>query len=159
MRPKQTTTRKFVSSLISWSSHGAQLRSSSGVGLLPGGAQRATARNPQPAQLHPVVARNRRGLRRKSSRVQHRIQKIARSVAREQPPCAIRAVRSRRQSQRHHARLRVAERRHGTAPVLPIGIGPPPHPRHLRAMRAQARAKLARNDARIQRCKSSRPRP
>jgi len=42
MRPKHTTTRKFGSNRNSSSSHGAQLRSSSGVGLLPGGAQCAT---------------------------------------------------------------------------------------------------------------------
>ncbi len=41
-RPRHTTTRRFASRPISRSSHGAQLRSSSGVGLLAGGAQRPT---------------------------------------------------------------------------------------------------------------------
>ena len=48
MRPRQTTTRNSVSSFISRSSHGAQLRNSSGVGLFPAArtAPRKVIHNP-----------------------------------------------------------------------------------------------------------------
>ena len=120
MRPRQTTTRKSVSSFISWSSHGAQLRSSSGVGLFPGGAQRAIAVIQSPFSFIPSSRETAFGLRCKPRFMQHRIQKVARSIASERPSRAIRSMRSRRQSQRHHARLRIAERRHRPSPILPV---------------------------------------
>src|SRR5208282_3505476 len=65
-------------------------------------------------------------------------------------------MRTRRQAKSHHARLRIAKRRHRSSPVLPVHIGPPAFPRHLRAMRAQSWAKLARHNSCIQRHKSCR---
>jgi hypothetical protein len=111
-------------------------------------------RDPKPAQLHPIVARNGFRLRREPRLMQHRKQKVARSIASEWPPRAIRSMRSGRQSQSHHACLRIAERWHRPSPILPVHIGPSPRPRHFSAMRAQPGAKLARNDSGIQHCKS-----
>ncbi len=84
--PRQTTTRNCVSNRISSSSHGAQFFSSSFVGLFPGGAHRPTDEIHISAQLHAVVAPRRLRLRGKSHSVQHRIQKIARSIAGKRSP-------------------------------------------------------------------------
>src|SRR6266702_3181567 len=61
MRPRQTTTRRWLSSFSSSSSHGAQLRSSSGVGLLPGGAQRTTELIHMPVSVIPSSREMARG--------------------------------------------------------------------------------------------------
>lgn len=113
--------------------------------------------NPETVEGHAIAARSRFGLRCKSRSVQNRIQKIAGAVAGKRPSGAIRAVCTRRQPQRQNPRLRIAKRRHGTAPVLPIGIGAAAFCGNLRAVRPQPRAKFAGDDARIQRLKSCGP--
>ena len=106
--------------------------------------------DPQVSEFHAVVAGDGFRFRGKASFMQHRKQKIARSVAGEGPPGAVGSVCPRRQAQRKHARPLIAERGHRLAPVLPIGIGAAADTSHFGAVFAQPRTTLARNDSCIQ---------
>ena len=85
-------------------------------------------------------------LRSKARAIECRIQEIARRVAGERTPGAIAPVRAGREADEHHAGIGIAERRHGFPPIRLVGIGAAFLARNLRAVGAQLRAALARND-------------
>src|SRR5262245_31009171 len=64
-------------------------------------------------------------LRSDTNLVQHRIHKIARTIACERPARAVGTMRARRQAQNQDARIGIAEPRHRLAPILPIQIRSP----------------------------------
>src|SRR5665213_1425447 len=59
-------------------------------------------------------------------------------------------MRARSKPQRQYARLLIAKRRYRLAPVLPVGVSTPPHPRNLHAVFAQSRAVIAGNNLSVQ---------
>ena len=85
-------------------------------------------------------------LRGEARRVEGTVQKVARTVAREDTSRAVRPVGSRRQSNQQQSCLRIAERRNGPAPVFPVSIGLALDGRHPPAVLEETRAALARYD-------------
>ena len=89
-------------------------------------------------QSIPTILRT--GLIRESRGVQRLVQKIARAVAREHAPRAIRSVRGRSQSQDKQLRVGIAEARHAASPIIPFAVCPPLLPRHFLTVLHQPRA-------------------
>ena len=73
--------------------NGAQRASSPGVGRLPGGTQRQAFVTYAPGSAEAVVPRARGRLRREAGAVQRGVEEVARAVAGEHAPGAVRAVR------------------------------------------------------------------
>ncbi len=96
-------------------------------------------RDAQPVQTHSILQRVSERLRREARCVQHRIEKISRSIAGERSARAIGAMRARSQSQRQHARARIPERRNRFSPIGIVGIGSTSNPRDLSAVCPQSR--------------------
>ncbi len=96
-------------------------------------------RDAESVQTHSILQRMRQGLRREACSMQHRIEKISRSISGEGTTRAIGAVRAWSQAQRQYARVRVAERRNRFSPIGVVGIGSPPDPRDLGAVGPQPR--------------------
>ena len=90
-------------------------------------------------QLLAVAARLAVGLRRESGFIQRPIQKIARAVAGKHASGPVAAMRRRRQTNNEHPRPRIAERRNGSPPVVPLPICAPLNLGHVAAVRSQAR--------------------
>ena len=132
IRPRQTTTRRFLSSAISSSSHGAQLRSSSGRWLVARRSAACHRRNPKSVEFHAIVARVRARKRSKARFVQDRIEKISRTVAGEGPTGSVGAMRAGSKSQCKNTRTGISERGHRAPPVLPFGVGASSNPRNSR---------------------------
>ena len=126
------------------------MRSSSGVGLLAGGAQRTTALIHSPVSLMPSSRETALGCEAKPASWSTGNRKSPEPSPVKRPPGAVGAVRAGRQAERQHARLLVAEGGHGLAPVLPVRIGAAADAGHLGAVRAQPRAAIAGHDSCVQ---------
>jgi hypothetical protein len=101
--------------------------------------------------LEAIVAPNGSGLIRKARSIERRVEKIPRTVSRENTPRAIPAMCSRRKSQNQQLCAWVAKPRHRLAPVRPIAKGAPFLSRHFFAVLDQARALPASHDLFVQR--------
>jgi hypothetical protein len=120
------------------------------VGLLAGGAQRTTALIQRSLSFMPSSRLTALGCEAKPASYGDGVEKVARSIAGEDAPGAVRTVRAGRQPQGQNPCLRVAKRGYGPAPVFPLRIGAAAHTSHLSAMRSQTGATVARDDAGIQ---------
>ena len=67
------------------------------------------------------------GLRRKTGLVQSLVEKVAGTIPSEHTARAVCAVSGRRQTDDQQARLGVPKGRDGTAPVVPVAVGPALH--------------------------------
>jgi 2-keto-3-deoxy-L-fuconate dehydrogenase len=78
--------------------------------------------------------------------MQHRVEKISRTVAGENPPRAVGPVRAGRQSQDEKPRRRRPEGRHRPAPIHLVEVSPALHARHLLYISNQPRTPPASRD-------------
>ena len=148
--PKATTTRTRSRSSISRARYGAQAASSSGVGLLSGGAQRAEAVMNASEQREAVAQPDRRRLVREPRPVKGGIEPVTGIVAGEHPSGAIRSVRRRRQSAEQYARVPIAEPGDRSSPVGFVAERSPLDARDLLAVCAQTGTARAGDDLRVQ---------
>ena len=128
----------------------AQLLSSAGVGLLPGGGAAADRGDPEIAQAHAVIAAARDRLGGKARVVEHGIEEVAGAIAREGASGAIGAVRAGSKAEDQDAGFGIAKAGNGTTPVRLVAIGTTADLGHLGAPGAEARAALAGNDLLIE---------
>src|SRR5207237_811665 len=96
--------------------------------------------------LQAVVAVHRLGLAREARAVEGGVEEVAAAVAGEHAAGAVGAVRGGGQSDDQQARTRIAEARHGTAPIRPIAKAAHLDARHFLAPRHQPRTSAALDD-------------
>ena len=147
IEPRQTMARG-CSRRHSSIRYGRQLSSCPRRWLVGGRRAAQCGGNVHAAQLQAVIAADRCGLIRKSGAMQGGVEKIPGAIACEHASGAVAAMCRRSESKDHDLRAMIAERRHGPAPVVPIGKGAASGARNLGAVRPKFRtARAARNGA------------
>ncbi len=101
-------------------------------------------------EFQSIVRRSCRRLIGEAGPMERPIQPLAATVAGKHPACSIRTMRRWGKADDQQSCRRIAEIRHGPAPILPIGKACSLRHRHVLAMRNQPRASLARDNAAIE---------
>jgi hypothetical protein len=112
--------------------------------------------DPAIVESHAVIPSHGIGLRSEAGVVKNGIQKISGAVSGKRTASAIRAVRTRSQSQYQHASLFVAKRGNRFSPVNPILIGTPLAGGDGFAVFAQTAATLTADDTLVEKCEWAR---